>query len=293
MSRRALSLRAIILLAAWLLPCAATAATAPAIDVCVSIPPLAYVVDRIGGEQVRAHVMIPPGASPENHAPTPRQLESLERARLFVLVGHPDFVFEQSYVRPRLADRPDALVVEMAGGPRRAGEEADGDPHIWVSPRVMQKTARDIADALCRLDPVREADYRAGLADFLADLAALDAEIRTRLAPHAGGRFLVFHPAWEWFAREYGLVQVAIEREGKEPGPRQLIPLIEEARRQRVRTVFVQPGFTQKSAEIIAREIGAELSVLDPLASDWIANLRSVSEALARALSEVDAREPR
>jgi len=291
MPRRARALLAIALLAASLGPSVARAANPP-LEVSVSILPLAWVVERIGGERVRTHVMIPPGTNPDTHAPTPRQLEDLARSQLWVLVGHPGFVFETSWVRPRLVDRPDARVVEMTRDLVLTGEDAGEDPHVWVSPRIMQSTVDEITTALCSLDPAHQADYRAGQAAFVSDLRSLDTELKVRLAGLQGGRFLVFHPAWGWFARDYGLVQIAIEREGKEPGPRQLIPLIEAARRAGVRVVFVQRGFSHKSAQIVATEIGAALVEVDPLARDWMANLRHVAEAFAQAIEGASAVPP-
>jgi zinc transport system substrate-binding protein len=135
-------------------------------------------------------------------------------------------------------------------------------------------------------DAEHRPEIAANLKSLLDDIGRLDVEIRERLEPHRGGRFWVFHPAWGYFADDYGLRQVAIEREGKEPTPQELGELIHDARAEGVRTIFVQPQFSEASAEIVAHEIGAQLVTLDPLAADWPASLREAGERLSAALAE-------
>jgi zinc transport system substrate-binding protein len=266
----------------------------------VSVPPQAYFVERIGGEQVRVQVMIPAGASPETYSPTPRQRSALEHARAYVRVGHPHFVFERIHIAPYLEAHPGLAVVDMmpplSGREATAGRLAEakraGDPHVWLSPAVVAAAAVEIERTLEALAPERGGEFRANLAAFLADLEALDAAIRESLAavPTDPGRrsFLVVHPAWGWLAGEYGLEQIAIEADGKEPGPRELIPLLERARASRLQVIFVQPGFSQRRAALIAGEIGAEVVELDPLARDWLGNMYRVAAALGDALKEGD-----
>ncbi|HEY7215189.1 MAG TPA: zinc ABC transporter substrate-binding protein, partial [Thermoanaerobaculia bacterium] len=264
------------------------------IRVAVSVPPQAYFVERIGGPRVAVEVMIPPGYSHVDYPLTPRQMVALSRARLYVAVGHPAFEFERARIAPLLADLPGVEVVDMSRGMRliqgegEGGEHghhhAAGDPHVWVAPETVSVAARNIAAALERIDPGHAAEYRANLARFAADVAALDREIRSRLAPVRGTSFMVYHPTWGYFAREYGLRQVAIEAEGKEPSAARLIQLIEEARRQRVKVVFVQSGFPRKSAQVIAEAVEGRILVADPQERDWLGNLRRVSRELEEAL---------
>ncbi|MCA9512166.1 MAG: zinc ABC transporter substrate-binding protein, partial [Myxococcales bacterium] len=141
--------------------------------------------------------------------------------------------------------------------------------------------ARALADAL----PAERAAIDARLEGLRRDAEALDAELRARLAPVRGRTFLVFHPAFGYLAREYGLVQVAIEDEGKEPDAHELARLVARARDEGVRVIFVQPQFDRAAAQTIADEVGARLEVLDPLAPDWDDNLRRVARALAEGLA--------
>ena len=262
------------------------------IRIAVSVPPQAYFVQRIGGDHVRVDVMIPPGYSHVDYPLTPRQVAALSRARLYVAVGHPAFEFERIQLAPVLRDLPGLQVVDMSRGMRLIEGEgegsededshghADGDPHVWVAPDTVAIAARNIAAALEGIDPAHAGEYRANLACFEADVAALDHEIRARLTGSQGTGFMVYHPTWGYFAREYGLREVAIEAEGKEPSARQLIRLIERARREKIQVVFVQAGFPRKSAQVIAEAVGGRVLVADPQDPDWLGNLRRVSREL-------------
>jgi zinc transport system substrate-binding protein len=267
------------------------------IRVAVSVPPQGYFVQRIGGDRVRVEVMIPPGYSHVDYPVSPRQLAALSRARLYVLVGHPAFEFEAVQLKAVLRELPRLQLVDMSRGmPLLAGggeggedrhdrlEAAFGDPHVWVSPDTVAVAARNVAAALIGIDPAHAGEYRANLAAFEADVAALDREIRARLAGTRGARFMVYHPTWGYFAREYGLEQVAIEAEGKEPSAQRLIGLIDRARREKVKVVFVQAGFPRKSAQVIAEAVGGRLVVADPQDPDWLGNLRRVARELQEAL---------
>jgi zinc transport system substrate-binding protein len=269
--------------------------TGERIRVAVSVPPQGDFVARIGGGRVQVDVMIPPGYSHVDYPLTPRQIVALSRARLYVAVGHPAFEFEQIQLRPFLATVPGLEVVDMSRGmPLLAGEgeggdedghgHTAGDPHVWVAPVTVAVAGRNIAAALERIDPAHAGEYRANLARFEADVAALDREIRTELGPFRGSRFMVYHPTWGYFAHEYGLRQVAIEGEGKEPSARRLIRLIDEARREGVKVVFVQRGFPRKSAQVIADAVGGSVVIADPQERDWLGNLRRVTRALREAL---------
>jgi zinc transport system substrate-binding protein len=280
------------------------------IQVAVSVPPQAFFVDRIGGARVTVQVMIPPGASETSYSPSPRQLVALTRARLYVKVGHPAFLFEANHIDRFLADHREIRVVDMSAGiepilegedegrvesPGFFGEEHEshaanvahigGDPHVWVAPATVRVASRNIARALSAVDPGHAGEYRRNLSSFLAEIDALDREIRADLAAGSTRRFMVYHPAWGYFAREYGLEQMAIETGGREPSAGRLIEMIDRGRRDGVRAIFVQRGFARKSAEVIAEALGGEVVVVDPMAYDWIASLRSATRAFRRELA--------
>ncbi len=158
------------------------------------------------------------------------------------------------------------------------------DPHIWLSPPLVKIQARTILAALQEADPVHRSVYEANFKEFTAQIDKLDADLKKTFEGKEGLQFLVFHPPWGYFAHAYGLKQVPIEIEGKDPKPAQLKKLIQHAREKGIKVVFVQPQFSTKSAKLVAREIGGQVAFVDPLAEDWMANLREVADKFQAAL---------
>lgn len=273
------------------------------LHVFVTLLPQKAFVERVGGPRVQVQVLVQPGASPHTYDPTPRQVAALAQADLYVAVG---VSFEDAWMGRIRATNPGMRVLDSSRGIRPRALEAHDDepqsghghdeavpadahghdrqardPHIWTSPPLVKQMAAGIRDALTELDPAGGPAYAANYAAFAAELDALDQDIRARLAGLANRRFMVFHPAWGYFADTYGLTQVPIEREGKEPGPRALAALIDQARREQVRVIFVQPQFSRKAAAQVAAAIGGRVEVMDALAPDYLANLRRVAALLA------------
>jgi len=166
-----------------------------------------------------------------------------------------------------------------------AGHTSGGlDPHIWLSPPLVKLQARSIADALQDADPEHRREYEANFNAFAARIDRLDGELRRVFADRKGLQFMVFHPAWGYFAHAYGLKQMPIEIEGKNPKPAQLKSIIQHAREKGIRMIFVQPQFSARSAELVAQEIGGQVAFADPLAEDWTANMRRVADQFRSAL---------
>ena len=148
----------------------------------------------------------------------------------------------------------------------------------------MKIQARNILRALQEVDPAHKAVYERNFEAFEKEIEALDQELRKIFAGKRGMKFMVFHPSWGYFARAYGLTQVPVELEGKEPKPGQLKALIELAKREGIKVIFVQPQFSARSAEIIAKAIGGQVVFADPLSPDWSNNLRDQAEKFKAAL---------
>ena len=265
--------------------------------VVVSIPPLAWLVERLGGDRVETRVLLPPGSSPVTYEPTPRQVVELDHARLVVAIGHPDFPFERRLLDRLLTHRPELPVLEMTAaltetvGPSPLPLQDHGhDPHVWVAPETMAAVAEPLAAALRRLDPDHATEYRDRLAALQEEIATLDRELTAAFADLPRRRFWVYHPAWGYLARQYGLEQVALETGGKELGAARLVALTERARREGVSVIFVQRGFSDRAARALAAHIGARIEVLDPLARDWPENLRTVAAKLRTALADPSTR---
>jgi zinc transport system substrate-binding protein len=266
--------------------------TEPKIQVFVSILPQAYFVEQVGGEYVSVHVLVGPGQSPATYEPSPKQLAALSEAPLYFRIGVP---FEQHLIDKikstfhnlRIVDTREGVPLrDIEGNGHDDHDHAGGkDPHIWLSPPLVKIQADDICRALCAYDSVHAAYYWKNLEAFETLLDETDAEIKKELAPFKGSRFYAFHPSYGYFGDEYGLVQLAVEIEGKEPSARQLTELIERARAEKVKVIFVQPQFAVKTAETIAKAIGGKVVELDPLAEDYLKNLKYMAGAMARALS--------
>jgi zinc transport system substrate-binding protein len=158
------------------------------------------------------------------------------------------------------------------------------DPHIWLSPPLVIVQAHTIMKALQEVDAAHRDVYASNYQQFVAQIDRLDNGLKMIFKDKRGLQFMVFHPSWGYFAGAYGLKQVAVEVEGKDPKPAQLKELIEHAREKNINIIFVQPQFSAKSAQIVAREIGGQVAVADPLAEDWLANMREVAARFKAAL---------
>ncbi|MEW6428652.1 MAG: zinc ABC transporter substrate-binding protein [Thermodesulfobacteriota bacterium] len=257
------------------------------------IPPLQFLLDRVAGAAVTSSSLVDGGRDPHSFEPTMRQIADLAGADLYVS-GNLEFErgFRDKLVAtsPRLTVvAPPAAIPRLAAADHDAeeGEDAhhhqDADTHLWMSPANAKLLAAAIAGALADRDPGNADTYRGNLARLHAELDGVDARIRGELAPHRGKTFYVYHPAFAYFARDYGLVQKAVEAGGRAPSPKQLARLIERARGDRVRIIFVQPQFDRVSAETLAGSLGAAVVPLDVMAYDLLANFRLIAERLRQA----------
>lgn len=253
----------------------------------VTIPPQCYFVERIGGERVVCSVLVEPGQSPEIFEPGPQRLVELGRAEVFFQIG---IGFEANWlervraVNPglRLVDtRKGVQLLEMGDPGHGAGQK---DPHIWLDPARVRVQAENIERGLAAADPAGAALYSANLSRFLDDLAEVDAQIRARIQAAGGRKFLVWHPAWGYFADAYGLEQVAVEEEGKEPNAKSLASLLDRTRREGFRMIFVSEETRSRAVENFAKAAGLSLVRLDPLSMHYLDNLRFMADRIAEGL---------
>ena len=281
---------------AFLLICSGHAQAGKKLAVFVSIPPQKYFLHQIGKQRVDIQVMVKPGANPATYEPKPRQMAAISRTHIYFAVGVP---FEKTWLKKIAAANPDMQVVHTDHGiqkipmatnhteserHREKDHHGELDPHIWLSPTLVMTQARAILNALVEIDPDHRAVYEANTKVFVSKLAALDDELKNIFAGKQGFQFMVFHPSWGYFARAYGLQQVPVEIEGKNPKPAQLKALIEHAKKKHINIIFVQPQFSSRSARLLAKEIGGQVIFADPLAPDWSGNLREVAQKFKVAL---------
>ncbi len=281
----------------------ASETTSEPLDITVSILPQEYFVEKIGGARVEVNIMVEPGASPATYEPKPQQMKALSEAKAYVSIGVP---FEKAWMEKIKGANPQMLVIDSAQGIERMemvahhhhGEaEAEHnhehdhgaetlDPHIWLSPQLVKLQAENIYQGLVKIDPENEANYQANLAQFLSEIDQLDRQIKQNLTGIENRQFIVFHPAWGYFARDYGLEQVSIEVGGQEPSAAELGEIVKEAQEENIKVIFAQPEFSTKSAETIAQEIGGKVLLITPLAPDWSNNLLQVSQTFAEVLQK-------
>jgi zinc transport system substrate-binding protein len=268
---------------------------ADTVQIVVSIPPQAYFVDRIGGDAVAVETMVPAGSEPHTYEPKPEQLKAISQADAYL---HIRVDFEDAWMDRFLAANPQMQVIDTTQGierlPLPAGLEEEEmtpgstegqvDPHIWLSPQLVKVQAETITDTLSQLAPEQASQFQANLDDFMQDIDRLDTDIRSTLEGVTNRRFLVFHPAWGYFARDYDLQMLAIEVGGQEPSAAELANLIRFAQQHQIRVIFASPQFSQRDAETIAKEIGGEVLLIDPLAYDWLNNLQQVAGTFAEVL---------
>jgi zinc transport system substrate-binding protein len=256
---------------------------AEGLPVFVSVLPQKYLAERVAGERVAVSVMVGPGQSPATYEPTPRQMARLAAARIYFRIGVP---FEGVWVDRLAAANPSMKIIDTGQGIGAGGQDGrdDKDPHLWTSPLTALQIARTMKDALVAADPEHRTEFESGFNRLAADLQGLDREIRELLGGLEKRKFMVFHPSWGHFADAYGLEQVAIERGGREPGARWLADLIDMARREGIRVIFVQEQFSRRNAEAVARAVAGRVVSVDPLAEDYIDNLRLTAEQFAEAM---------
>jgi zinc transport system substrate-binding protein len=282
------------------------------VPVFVSIAPQKYFVEKIGMDRVSVQVMVPSGSNPATYEPKPRQMADLSKTKVYFAIGVP---FEDIWLDRIAAANPEMKVVHTEQGIDRmpmtahhhhdekeehhavGGRDANGDhrlewiaghhgldPHIWLSPPLVKVQIRSVLSALAAIDPLHKDAYETNYQRLVTEIDQLDSRLRQTFTGRQGLRFIVFHPAWGYFARTYGLEQVPIEIEGKAPKPSQLQSLIKFARKAGIRVVFVQPQFSTKSARLVAREIGGQVAFADSLAGDWAANMEAVADRFKAAL---------
>ena len=259
------------------------------LNVTVSILPEQYFVERIGGDLVNVNVMVGPGEEPHTYEPQPDQMEGLATSKLYFSIGV-EFEdawlpkFEETNPELKIVDVSDTIVkipMTVSDGDEKAGEL---DPHVWLSPANVRVIAQNIEVALSEESPANSTTYQANLESFLSDIDELDNEISSSLSSLTTRKFITFHPAWGYFARDYNLEQIAIEVGGNEPSAAELANLISTATENNIQVIFAEPEFSTKTAETIASEINGKVILIDPLAEDWLNNMKEIAQSLSGVL---------
>lgn len=266
----------------------------------VTIEPQRYFVEKIAGDLFQVYCVTPAGQSPETYDPTPQQMVQISRSQAYFRIG--EIGFEQAWMKNLQSQNPDMRVFDLSEGmeliknqeEEHEGEEAHHhhhgsvDPHIWTSISGAKVIAQNTCQAFIKLDPENQEAYQAGYQRLIEEIDSTEAEMKQLLQPLAGTAFIIYHPALTYFAREFGLKQLCIELDGKEPSPAQLKQLLETATQSGAKVVFVQQEFDQKNAELIAKETGCRLVTINPLSYNWHDEMIRLATILAGKDGQAD-----
>jgi zinc transport system substrate-binding protein len=263
--------------------------------VAATVPPLASLAEAVGGEEIEVISLLGPRDDPEATPLSMGALRVLAAADLVVAVGAPALVAERRLLAAGggvAAERMVRLCGEehpcAAGADDHGRHGVDDDPHLWLDPEIMLDAAERLAGRLAQLDPGRGPDLARRVAELRLRVGAADERIRDRVAPRAGGVLFTDHPTWGRFAERYGVRQLGLEQEDREPSPRRLREVIEEARRSGVEALAVTAGGSNRLARAVARELGIPTVEVEPLAYDWLASLERVATLVAPAPDPAD-----
>lgn len=255
----------------------------------VSIEPLRYFAQAVGGDRFKVVSMVPEGTSPETYDPTPQQLMALGKSRAFLRIGYVGYErvwtekLQQNAPGVKFFDMSEDIDLIYEGGEAGSDghEHADGvEPHVWCSVKNANIIADNVYKALCTVNPLAKEYFKSRLDSLKQEISGVDEQVKAYLEG-CQPTFLIYHPALSYFAREYGLHQISIEKGGKEPSPAYLQQLMADCKKERVKTIFIQKEFDRRNAEIIAKELGVKVTTIHPLSPDWAGEMVRTAKALS------------
>jgi zinc transport system substrate-binding protein len=259
------------------------------LSVAVSILPQKTFLEAIGGEKISVELMVLPGNSPHNYDPKPSQMKNIAKASLYFAIG---VEFENIWLSKfsnlnksmkiiDLTKNIEKIAISSHHHKDKQPKDLAKDPHIWTSPKNVKIIATNIYEALAKADSINEPYYKKNYDLFLNSIESTNNKLKSILAKFSGKKFMVFHPSWGYFARDYNLVQMPVELDGKRPKPRELIELIKKARAEKVTAIFTQPEFSDATAKVMANELSIGVIKVSPLNPNWSKNLLNIANAIA------------
>lgn len=274
----------------FLMPIFLHAADERSHTILVSVPPYKHFVEQIAGDTVKVDTIVPAGASFHTFEPTPKQMLRASNSDIWFQIGESfegraaqafkSFKPKMSFVDLRKGI--DLIIVSDHGhGVDACCHVGSADLHIWLSPKQAKIQVKAITDALIATYPENKKLYEKNLDAYLKILNDLDNEIAKTLEPLKNRNFMVSHAAYAYYARDYNLKQIPIEYEGRDPTPKQLESTLKRARDANIKTIFVQEQYNKKAAQIVAKEIGAKIIIVDPYAEQYVQMMREVTRNIA------------
>lgn len=271
-------------------------------ELTVTILPQKYFVQKIVKDKFSINLMVPPGSSPHNFEPKPSSMKSLFNSKAYFMIGEPS---EKAWIEKFKKNAKNTIFVDTTIGVEKIAmlahshhdedenhdenkneqedEHLSLDPHIWLDPISVKIQAKNIYEAMLKIDEKNSDFYKTNYDEFVNELENLDKEIKSILTPYKNRAFMVFHPSWSYFAHRYEMEQIPIELEGKEPKPNELVELIKDAKKHDIRIVFVSPQFSQAMAKTISQNINANVISINPLSDDWHNNMLLVAKEIAKS----------
>jgi zinc transport system substrate-binding protein len=258
----------------------------------VSIAPYKYFIDKIAGDEYSVNIMVPAGADPHSYEPFPEQISKLVKSIAYVSNGFLGFEmnwldrFYEANPTMKKLSLGDKIEPLTSSGHHHDGHSENADPHYWVSPGCALIIATSVRDFLSELNPPGKEKYAANFKLLAVEIQKLDEKSKDYFSDSQKKSFMIYHPNLGYIARDYGLEEIPVEFDGKEPTPLRLRELIDRARKDHIKTIFVQREYDTKNAQAIATEIGASLVIIDPLSEDWQRSTTDIIEALHKSLTD-------
>lgn len=252
--------------------------------IAVTIVPQATFVEKVCGDNFDIITLIPPGASAETYEPTIPEIANLNDAELYFAIGVQS---EENVILPSINDKEKIVELHTKVEEIYPAVFIDGerDPHLWLSPKRVIVMVNVIAERLSEIDPDNADEYKQNAEKYSAELEALDSEITALLSDKQNRNFIVFHPAFGYFASDYSLTQYALEEHGKEADAKHLAEMADFAKQEGIKTVFYQSETTDRQAKSFAEEISGKAVELTPLSPDYSDNLLSMAKNIAEAIN--------
>jgi zinc transport system substrate-binding protein len=258
----------------------------------VSIAPFGYFVEQIAGNDFTVNVMVPAGADPHTYEPFPDQMLKLRRSVGYISNGYLGFemnwlerFYETNQTMKRL-NMGENIVPLASEHHHEGGQIEAADPHYWVSPRCALSMAASVKAFLCELNPDGKEKYEANCNILDSKIRELDSLAVKLFSVARVKSFMIYHPNLAYIARDYGLEEIPVEFEGKEPSPSRMRDLIDLARKEKLKIIFVQVEYDKKNAKAIAGETGARVVSIDPLSADWFKSTKDIINAINESLTE-------
>ncbi len=261
------------------------------INVSVSIPPMEDILRNIGGDRVNINTLIKPGEDAHSFDPRPTEIISFTKADVFFISNiefERNLIDKIKKIKPRLkifapgTKIKKILAEHECSGERHVHNHLIEDIHIWNSLRNLLIMANEIAGILCEISPEDKEYFEKNLKDYTIKIEKLHEEITENFSKLESRKFMVFHPSWNYFARDYNLEQIAVEVNEKEPGPRDLKELIDTGIQKGIKTIIISPNFGSVAPEIIAKAIKADLKEINPIPDNILEELRKLSDLIKK-----------